>query len=204
MFPAVAPASPQSWSMLLGVKPQHAEASLPPGQQKWECSELCPDWLQAAAFAEISGEKSSRDAGNGCLQNESGTHSSSWLPSKCWVSGCWEGFVLWFGIIKSRTILRSAWSLRLLPRKGTYYEPGLIPHLHFLDDKTDMKRKSLPHVAQLGNIRASFESSAPGSPEIPLSHPMGHLQIQRESRFWFSCCTLTIHLNFSQKETSWL
>lgn len=62
----------------------------------------------------------------------------------------------------------------------TYYEPGLVLHLHFLDDKTDVKRKSLSHVPQIGNTGTSFESS---SPDIPLSHPMGHLRIQRESRF---------------------
>lgn len=84
------------------------------------------------------------------------------------------------------------------PILRTYYEPGLVLYFHFLDAKTNGKSKSLSHVAQLGNIGASFESS---SPEIPLSHPMGHLQIQRESKFLVLLLYSDHSLNFSQKDT---
>lgn len=52
---------------------------------------MCADRLQAmgggVGVAEIPGEKSPREAGHECVQNELGPHSDPWLLSKFWFSG---------------------------------------------------------------------------------------------------------------------
>lgn len=118
MLPAVAPASPQSWSVLLGLKAPGCWG-FPPARSVEVRVLRIVYWLAAGSSIcrNLPGE------GHQVMQvidisrmNQAGTHRSSWLCSKCWVSGWWGRFVLWFGIIISRTIPRSVWNLRLLPR----------------------------------------------------------------------------------------
>ena len=77
MLPAVVPASPKLEQAAWPSAP--ARGGRPPTRSV-ELLQIVS--CLAAGFADIPTEKSARETGNDCLQNELGPHSNPWMPSK--------------------------------------------------------------------------------------------------------------------------